>query len=288
MAENKKYYWLKLKDDFFKQKEIKKLRKIAGGDTYTIIYLKMQLLSLKTDGILVFEGIENNIVEELALELDEDVENVKVTWLYLEKHGIVEPINNEQFLLPKTIELIGSETSVAARVRKFREKQKLLQCNTGETNSNTEIEIDIEKEIDKDIYSPASLTSGKHTEICKEIINYLNTKANRNYKYNTKPTTAKIKARLAEGFTVDDFKKVIDIKVSEWLNDANMQKYLRPETLFGTKFEGYLNQKATREDKQQQTAKPNKFHNFDQQISGKIAEIGEDALREKLNKKWGK
>lgn len=47
MAENKRYYWLKLMDDFFDSKRIKKLRKMAGGDTYTIIYLKMQLLSLK-------------------------------------------------------------------------------------------------------------------------------------------------------------------------------------------------------------------------------------------------
>ncbi|NYB73881.1 conserved phage C-terminal domain-containing protein [Sedimentibacter hydroxybenzoicus DSM 7310] len=238
MSDNKKYYWLKLKDDFFKRKEIKKLRKIAGGDTYTIIYLKLQLLSLKTDGVLIFEGIENNIIEELALELDEDVENVKVTWLYLEKHGIVEPINDEQFLLPNTIELIGSETSVAARVRKYREQQKLLQCNTHVTNGNTEIDIEIDKEIDRDIYNRAGSTS----DACKEIINYLNEKANRNYKHNTKPTTAKIKARLEEGFTLDDFKKVIDIKVCEWLNDAKMQKYLRPETLFGNKFEGYLNQ----------------------------------------------
>jgi len=53
----KKYFWLKLKDDFFKQKEIKKLRGIAGGDTYTIIYLKLQLLSIKNDGKIYFDGI---------------------------------------------------------------------------------------------------------------------------------------------------------------------------------------------------------------------------------------
>jgi predicted phage replisome organizer len=66
----KVYYWLKLNKDFFKGKEIKKLRKIAGGDTYTIIYLKLQLLSLKDEGKLYFDGIEETFAEELALELD--------------------------------------------------------------------------------------------------------------------------------------------------------------------------------------------------------------------------
>ena len=52
MSNNKKYFWLKLKDNFFNQKEIKKLRRIAGGDTYTIIYLKLQLLSIKKEGVI--------------------------------------------------------------------------------------------------------------------------------------------------------------------------------------------------------------------------------------------
>ena len=62
----KKYYWLKLKDNFFNQKEVKKLRRIAGGDTYTIIYLKMQLLSIKKDGIIEFEGTEKDLAEQLS------------------------------------------------------------------------------------------------------------------------------------------------------------------------------------------------------------------------------
>ena len=66
MADSKKYFWLKLQKDFFESKEMKKLRKIAGGDTYTIIYLKMQLKSLKDDGILYYEGIEDNFADEVA------------------------------------------------------------------------------------------------------------------------------------------------------------------------------------------------------------------------------
>ena len=74
MAENR-FYWLKLKEDYFSSPKIKKLRKIAGGDTFTIIYLKMQLLSVSSGGVITFERIEDNFEEELALKLDEQVED---------------------------------------------------------------------------------------------------------------------------------------------------------------------------------------------------------------------
>lgn len=158
MGTNKKYYWLKLKDDFFTQKEIKKLRKIAGGDTYTIIYLKLQLLSLKNGGKLYFEDVEETFEEEMALTLDEEVENVRFTLMFLEKHGLIEEVSQTEFMLPKTIESIGSETQSTVRSRKCRENQRALQCNTtatqlqqNATKCNTEIEIDIEKEKDIEI-----------------------------------------------------------------------------------------------------------------------------------------
>ena len=74
MSENKKYYWLKLPKDFFEDRAIKKLRSIAGGDTYTIIYLKMLLRTLEDDGKFVYEGIEDNIIDEIALDIDEKEE----------------------------------------------------------------------------------------------------------------------------------------------------------------------------------------------------------------------
>lgn len=82
MAE-KKYYWLKMTDQFFEDKAIKKLRKIAGGDTYTIIYLKMLLTAIKQGNKMYFEGIEDDFMEELALELDEDTDNVKVSLIQI-------------------------------------------------------------------------------------------------------------------------------------------------------------------------------------------------------------
>ena len=75
----------------------------------------------------------------------------------------------------------------------------------------------------------------------KEIIEYLNDIANKQYKYTTSKTQTMIKARFNEGFNLEDFKSVIDTKSKEWTN-TDMEKYLRPETLFGTKFESYLNQ----------------------------------------------
>ncbi|NYV64619.1 conserved phage C-terminal domain-containing protein [Bacillus sp. Gen3] len=77
-----------------------------------------------------------------------------------------------------------------------------------------------------------------------EIINYLNSVAHTNYRSSTKATQRVIKARWNEGFKLEDFKKVIDKKSAEWLHDPKMNKFLRPETLFGTKFESYLNQKG--------------------------------------------
>ena len=96
----KKYYWLKLKNDFFNQPRIKKLRRLAGGDTYTIIYLKMQLLSLENEGVLIFEGIEDDFVEELALTIDEDTENVRFTVIYLMNQGLLEEVQKDEYALP--------------------------------------------------------------------------------------------------------------------------------------------------------------------------------------------
>ncbi len=81
----------------------------------------------------------------------------------------------------------------------------------------------------------------------KSIVEYLNSKAGTSYKPTTGKTQTCIRARLNEGFTEDDFKRVIDIKTAEWL-DTDMAKFLRPETLFGNKFEGYLNQKKKKAD----------------------------------------
>lgn len=77
----------------------------------------------------------------------------------------------------------------------------------------------------------------------KDVINYLNQQTGKHYKSTTKKNQTVIRARTDEGFTLDDFKQVVNNKVAEW-KGTDMEKYLRPETLFGTKFEGYLNQES--------------------------------------------
>ncbi len=89
----------------------------------------------------------------------------------------------------------------------------------------------------EDTMSPKGLIT-----FCVDVVLYLNSKAKTNFKTGIKKTNSLIEARRKEGFTLNDFKKVIDIKTSQWLNDKKMSAYLRPETLFGTKFEAYLNE----------------------------------------------
>lgn len=155
MSEPKRYFWLKLHKDFFQRKEIKRLRKIAGGDTYTIIYLKMLLRSIMSDGKLYYDGLEDDFASELALDLDEKEENVQITIQYLLKSGLLEMCSDEEYYLPDTKDSTGCETAVASRVRKHRERQKALQCNTDVTQ--VKHLCNGEKEKDKELYKDREL-----------------------------------------------------------------------------------------------------------------------------------
>lgn len=175
----KKYYWLKLKEDFFRQPRMKKLRKVAGGDTYTIIYLKMQLLSLENEGMLFFEGIEDDFIEELALTIDEDPDNVRFTVLFLIDQGLMEEVRKDEYALPEAMKSIGSETASASRMRKLREKEKTEKvslCYGDVTDSDddvrdcyTELELEKELEIDKEI--EITTTTGDDVELSTDSFN---------------------------------------------------------------------------------------------------------------------
>ena len=95
------------------------------------------------------------------------------------------------------------------------------------------------------IYSPPSPLTPKPDPIpCLEIIKYLNQKTGKNFREG-KETLRHIRARWNAGYRLEDFQRVIDIKTEQWLKDPKMAKYLRPETLFGTKFDSYLNEEST-------------------------------------------
>lgn len=158
MASVKRFFWLKLKEDFFKQKEIKLLRKIAGGDTHTIIYLKILLLSLKNNGKVYFEGVTDNFFEEIALEIDEDIENVAICMKFLEQKGLLIYDTEDSASLTAIPEMIGSESESARRMRKHRQnnvlQEKTSQCNAEpsqcDKNVTTEKELEKELEIEKE------------------------------------------------------------------------------------------------------------------------------------------
>lgn len=141
----KKYYWLKLEENYFDLKVQKALRKLPSGSDMLICYLKMQLKYLNTGGIIEFQGIYDELAQELALDIDEEEDLVKMTLSILEKWKVLEPYNNGIYITEMQ-ERIGSKSDVALRVAKHREKQKMLHCNNDVTKCNSIKEIDIEKE----------------------------------------------------------------------------------------------------------------------------------------------
>ena len=182
VVKNKRYYWIQLAQDFFKSKEMKLLRKIAGGDTHTIIYLKMMLISLEDGGHIYYDGLADNLAEEIALVIDENVEDIKITLIFLESKGLLTRNSDRDYFLEQVPEMVGSETASARRVRKFRENQLALQCNNDVTKRNGDIEKDIDTEIEKDVdKNPVALIveeyqsriaplDGTQFEILKEFI----------------------------------------------------------------------------------------------------------------------
>ena len=182
-VKNKRYYWIQLAQDFFKSKEMKLLRKIAGGDTHTIIYLKMMLISLEDGGHIYYDGLADNLAEEIALVIDENVEDIKITLIFLESKGLLTRINDRDYFLEQVPEMVGSETASTRRSRKHRELRG-LHCNTIATTCNGDIDIekDIDKEIEKDVdENPVALIveeyqsriaplDGTQFEILKEFI----------------------------------------------------------------------------------------------------------------------
>lgn len=126
----------------------------------------------------------------------------------------------------------GSEDQEKTTEKPQEDQEKTIEKPQEDTNKNDNNE-----------------KNDKNNIMVAEIISYLNEKTGKNFKSGVAKNRDLIKARLKEGYSLEDFKKVIDIKVAEWLNDEAMSKFLRPETLFSNKFEGYLNQKPKQEVK---------------------------------------
>lgn len=248
MAEVK---WIKLHTAMFDNSKIKYIRTLPEGNNMVLIWVMLLSKAGKCNAsgfIFLTENIPYT-PQMLAAEFGYDSYLIelalgtfaKLNMIQLEDH-IIKIAGWEEHQNIDGLDRIREQTR--KRVAKYRENQKQLPCNVTcndtVTEGNAIEEEREEEEIDINIYS--------------SIINYLNKKANTRYRVNNKKTKTLIKARLNEGFTEDDFIKVINNKVKEWIN-TDMEKYLRPETLFGTKFEGYLNQKEVKTNEQHSNGK---------------------------------
>ena len=129
-------------------------------------------------------------------------------------------------------------------IRYTKVEYPIQQSLTGYTTKfNTGMQQSLTNNINNNIINKLdNIIELKDNVPYQEIVDYLNKLAGTNYRSSSKKTQQLIKARINEGYTLDDFKVVIEKKTREWINDNKMKGYLRPETLFGIKFEGYLNQ----------------------------------------------
>ena len=145
----------------------------------------------------------------------------------LEKKGYIEFLTSGSKGKESTLKITIKQQLFNNNVTNKSEQLQQVEGGKQQQSNNNVTTLSKKKEKDNNIYSL--------------VIDYLNKKANTNYRPTTKNTQSFINARVKEGYTVEDFKKVIDSKSKEWLN-TDFEKYLRPATLFGTKFENYLNE----------------------------------------------
>ena len=280
MAKTKVYFWLKVDKKFFDNLFIKRLKNMPGGYTMTVIYIRLMLESLEDDCILYYEGYFDNLVQELALKLDVSEDDINMTVAYFTKCGLIQIDDDGHATLSQAKAMVESETNWAKYKRDQRKNSqnlpKLENVQNKKTISNScptekekeieidkELELELELKLDKeyiveqnspteqsseyifpewlDENSIKDLEKTKNKELWIPIV-YLNQVANKRYKFVDK-TKKFLLARFNEGYTLEDFKQVIDVKTEEWKDNPEFFKYLRPETLFGSKFDSYLNQK---------------------------------------------
>lgn len=245
--EKKKYYWIKLRTDFFNREEIDFLLSQDNGCQYVVLYQMLCLNTANSNGRLETQMNEvimpydtKKIVRDCKYF---DIDTVVVALELYKKLGLIYEEEDNILKISNIERMIGSESATRDAIKK-REQRLKKKIGTSEgTNCLTENR-------DKDIRDKSIDIEKNNKYIVEQILDYLNLKTNSNYKASTQSTITKINARLKEGFTIDDFKLVIDKKLEEWYG-TEFQQYLRPDTLFGTKFESYLNQTIVKRQKKE-------------------------------------
>ncbi len=268
MADNKKYYYLKLKENFFESDEAIILESMPDGYIYSNILLKLYLRSLKNDGLLMFNNLIPYNAQMLATITRHQVGTIEKAIQIFRDLQLIEILDNGAIYMTNIQNFVGKSSTDADRKRIERSKVKQIgQMSTKSAEkSPPEIEIEKEREIEREIekereynveqstteYTFPSWLESEYVEQVKKgnpknfdyriPIAYLNQKTNSNYKFVDSNTNL-VKSRLKDKYTLNDFKIVIDKKTAEWGKDASWSKYLRPSTLFNaSKFESYLNQ----------------------------------------------
>ena len=157
MAEQKKFYWLKLKRDFFKRHDIRIIEEMPNGKDYILFYLKMLLESIDHEGELRFSETIPYNEQMLSVITNTNIDIVKSAMkIFIDLH-MIDILDDSTIYMAEVLKLTGSETAGAARVRKHRKTQKALQCNTDETKCNTEKELEKEKEKEKELEKEADV-----------------------------------------------------------------------------------------------------------------------------------
>lgn len=153
----KTYFWLKIQEEFYRQKEIKILRQMEKGSVYIIIYQKMLVYSLKNGNKLFYDHLKDSFEEEIALILDEEVEDVKTTVAFLKRAGLLDCVSDDEYVLTQVEELTGSENESTKRVKKHRENKKKAQeekiddekCDKENVEENADEKINHDKKIEE-------------------------------------------------------------------------------------------------------------------------------------------
>lgn len=151
MADSKKFYWLKLKRDFFKRHDIRIIEEMPNGKDYVLFYLKLLLESIDHEGSLRFSDTIPYNEQMLSVITNTNVDIVRRALDIFTGLKLIEIFDDQTIYMGEVEKMIGSESWSAERVRRFRDKQKALLCNGDVTSCNEEKEIEIKKDIDTDI-----------------------------------------------------------------------------------------------------------------------------------------
>ena len=169
----------------------------------------------------------NQLVVNSDKRLNLTTQKVRTILKKLEKEGYIELLTSGSKGKESTLKITIKQQLFNNNVTNISEQLQQVEGGKQQQSNNNVTTLSKKKENNNNIYSL--------------VIDYLNKKASTNYRASTKNTQSFINARVSEGYTIEDFKKVIDSKSREWLG-TDFEKYLRPATLFGTKFENYLNE----------------------------------------------